>query len=221
MVATSLLLWPVADTGWFYPVAAVVLGAVFLRRGPPDVAPRRAAPTTSSVIRPMRLFHWLEHLPLAALRRGRARPAAHALTHACPTGSLAGRKSAGQGNRTVVACVLSGTTVGLSTGVQANRRPRQSVWYAVPVWESAGEQLVGGPDERTTVEQVTARSARCCLPCLDLAPAQAPATALAPAPRTRCRSLGSAGTHDHPPLHREHRTARGGEATGFHGARHR
>ena len=25
MVATSLLLWPVADTGWFYPVAAVAL----------------------------------------------------------------------------------------------------------------------------------------------------------------------------------------------------
>ena len=30
MVATSLLLWPVADTGLVYPVAAAVLGAVFL-----------------------------------------------------------------------------------------------------------------------------------------------------------------------------------------------
>ena len=30
MVATSLLLWPVADTGLFYPIAAAVLGAVFL-----------------------------------------------------------------------------------------------------------------------------------------------------------------------------------------------
>ena len=30
MVVTSLLLWPVADTGWVYPVAAAVLGAVFL-----------------------------------------------------------------------------------------------------------------------------------------------------------------------------------------------
>ena len=30
MVAVSLLLWPVAGTGWFYPVAAVVLGAAFL-----------------------------------------------------------------------------------------------------------------------------------------------------------------------------------------------
>ena len=30
MVATSLLLWPVADTGLVYPVVAAVLGAVFL-----------------------------------------------------------------------------------------------------------------------------------------------------------------------------------------------
>src|SRR4051794_974437 len=30
MVATSLVLWPVAGTGWFYPAAAVVLGAAFL-----------------------------------------------------------------------------------------------------------------------------------------------------------------------------------------------
>ncbi len=27
MVATSILLWPVAETGWLYPVAAVALGA--------------------------------------------------------------------------------------------------------------------------------------------------------------------------------------------------
>ena len=56
MVATSLLLWPVADTGLFYPIAAVVLGAVFLveahrmwgrTRGTEDLA----------VIQPMRLFH--------------------------------------------------------------------------------------------------------------------------------------------------------------------
>jgi protoheme IX farnesyltransferase len=56
MVATSLLLWPVADTGIFYPVAAGVLGAVFLveahrmwgrARGTEDL----------SVIQPMRLFH--------------------------------------------------------------------------------------------------------------------------------------------------------------------
>jgi protoheme IX farnesyltransferase len=56
MVATSLLLWPVAGTGVFYPVAAAVLGAVFLveahrmwgrARGTEDL----------SVIQPMRLFH--------------------------------------------------------------------------------------------------------------------------------------------------------------------
>ena len=34
---TSLLLWPVADTGWFYPVAALVLGAVFLVQAHRDV----------------------------------------------------------------------------------------------------------------------------------------------------------------------------------------
>jgi protoheme IX farnesyltransferase len=56
MVATSLLLWPVAATGLFYPAAATVLGAVFLveahrmwgrTRGTEDL----------SVIQPMRLFH--------------------------------------------------------------------------------------------------------------------------------------------------------------------
>ena len=56
MVATSLALWPVAGTGWVYPVAAAGLGAVFLveahrmwarTRGTEDLA----------VISPMRLFH--------------------------------------------------------------------------------------------------------------------------------------------------------------------
>jgi protoheme IX farnesyltransferase len=56
MVLTSLLLWPVADTGWVYPVAAVALGVVFLvqahrllgrSRGTEDLA----------LIRPMVLFH--------------------------------------------------------------------------------------------------------------------------------------------------------------------
>ena len=57
MVATSLLLWPVAGTGLVYPVVAAVLGAVFLRGGPPDVAPdpRHRGPRAS--IQPMRLFH--------------------------------------------------------------------------------------------------------------------------------------------------------------------
>jgi protoheme IX farnesyltransferase len=56
MVATSLLLWPVAGTGIFYPVAAVVLGAVFLVEA--HRMWRRADGTEDlSVIQPMRLFH--------------------------------------------------------------------------------------------------------------------------------------------------------------------
>lgn len=57
MVALSLLLWPVAGTGWVYLTAAAVLGSAFLveayrlyglaRRGVSGVA-----------LRPMRLFHW-------------------------------------------------------------------------------------------------------------------------------------------------------------------
>ena len=56
MVATSLVLWPVAGTSWVYPTVAAVLGAVFLveahrmwgrARGTEDL----------SVIQPMRLFH--------------------------------------------------------------------------------------------------------------------------------------------------------------------
>ncbi len=56
MVATSLLLWPVAGTGVFYPVAAVVLGVAFLVEA--HRMWRRTAGTESlSVIQPMRLFH--------------------------------------------------------------------------------------------------------------------------------------------------------------------
>ena len=79
MVATSLLLWPVADTGLVYPVAAAVLGAVFLVEAhrmwgarPGHRGPQRD-PADAAVPR-------LEPLPLAAVRRGRARPAAHPLT---------------------------------------------------------------------------------------------------------------------------------------------
>ena len=57
MVATSLLLWPVTPTGWFYPVAAAVLGAVFLTEA--HAIDRRSQDTEDlSVIKPMRLFHW-------------------------------------------------------------------------------------------------------------------------------------------------------------------
>jgi protoheme IX farnesyltransferase len=56
MVATSLLLWPVADTGLFYPIAATVLGAVFLVEAHRMWS--RARGTEDLVrIQPMRLFH--------------------------------------------------------------------------------------------------------------------------------------------------------------------
>jgi heme o synthase len=56
MAATSLLLWPVADTSLFYPVAAAVLGAVFLVEA--HRMWNRAKGTESlAVIQPMRLFH--------------------------------------------------------------------------------------------------------------------------------------------------------------------
>ncbi|QWC84979.1 heme o synthase [Nocardioidaceae bacterium] len=57
MVGVSLLLWPVADTGWFYPSAAVVLGAAFLVEA--HLLLRRARHSDElSVVKPMRLFHW-------------------------------------------------------------------------------------------------------------------------------------------------------------------
>ncbi len=56
MVATSLLLWPVAGTGWFYPAAAGVLGAAFIVEAHRMWG--RARNTESlTVIAPMRLFH--------------------------------------------------------------------------------------------------------------------------------------------------------------------
>ena len=56
MVATSLLLWPVADTGLFYPIAAAVLGAVFLLEAH-RMWSRTRGTEDLSVIQPMRLFH--------------------------------------------------------------------------------------------------------------------------------------------------------------------
>ncbi len=56
MVATSMLLWPVASTGWLYPVAAAVLGVAFLVQA--VLMWRRSIATEElSVIRPMELFH--------------------------------------------------------------------------------------------------------------------------------------------------------------------
>jgi protoheme IX farnesyltransferase len=56
MVVTSLLLWPVAPTGVFYPTVAVVLGAAFLVEA--HRLRRRAMVSDAlSVLKPMRLFH--------------------------------------------------------------------------------------------------------------------------------------------------------------------
>jgi protoheme IX farnesyltransferase len=56
-VATSLLLWPVAETGLFYPAVAIALGVVFLAEA--HLLKRRADATDNVVeLKPMRLFHW-------------------------------------------------------------------------------------------------------------------------------------------------------------------
>jgi protoheme IX farnesyltransferase len=56
MVLTSLVLWPVAVTGWFYPAAAITLGIVFLVEAY-DLRARTHDSEELSVIKPMRLFH--------------------------------------------------------------------------------------------------------------------------------------------------------------------
>lgn len=56
MVATSLLLWPVADMGWLYVAAAVLLGAAFTVEA--HLLLRRAGRSDDVVrLAPMRLFH--------------------------------------------------------------------------------------------------------------------------------------------------------------------
>ena len=53
-IAASLVLWPVAHTGWFYPVVAVLLGAAFVR----EVELLRRQVARGGTLRPMRVFHW-------------------------------------------------------------------------------------------------------------------------------------------------------------------
>lgn len=55
-VAVSLLLWPVAGTGWLYPVVAAVLGAVIIGEAVALVRRARAG-LTDAQLKPMRLFH--------------------------------------------------------------------------------------------------------------------------------------------------------------------
>jgi protoheme IX farnesyltransferase len=56
MVATSLLLWPVAGTGWLYPAVAVVVGVGFLA-GAHRMLGRVRAGVTGAALAPMQLFH--------------------------------------------------------------------------------------------------------------------------------------------------------------------
>jgi protoheme IX farnesyltransferase len=56
MVLTSLVLWPVAGTGWFYPSAEIVLGIVFLVEAY-ELRSRARDTEELSIIKPMRLFH--------------------------------------------------------------------------------------------------------------------------------------------------------------------
>jgi heme o synthase len=57
MVITSLALWPVGDTGWVYPLAAIVLGFVFLREAR-RLLLRAHTGADGAALRPMRLFHF-------------------------------------------------------------------------------------------------------------------------------------------------------------------
>lgn len=56
-VAVSLLLWPLAPTGWLYPVVAVVLGAVFLWEAW-KLWQRARSGLEIAQLKAMRLFHW-------------------------------------------------------------------------------------------------------------------------------------------------------------------
>ncbi|AUH45200.1 heme o synthase [Streptomyces sp. CMB-StM0423] len=57
MVAVSLLLWPLGYTGWFYPVVAAVLGAVWLREAH-GLLRRAKSGVAGAKLKEMRLFHW-------------------------------------------------------------------------------------------------------------------------------------------------------------------
>ena len=56
-VLVSLLLWPVAHTGWFYPAIAVILGVALLWQSALLLA-RAQRGLTDAALKPMRLFHW-------------------------------------------------------------------------------------------------------------------------------------------------------------------
>ena len=55
-VAVSLLLWPVADTGWLYPAVAAVAGAFMIAESV-QLLRRARAGKVDAELKPMRLFH--------------------------------------------------------------------------------------------------------------------------------------------------------------------
>ncbi len=56
MVVTSLVVWPITPTGWFYPAAALTLGIVFLVEAH-EMRSRARDTEDLAIIKPMRLFH--------------------------------------------------------------------------------------------------------------------------------------------------------------------
>jgi protoheme IX farnesyltransferase len=56
-VAVSLVLWPVAGTGWLYPAVAAVTGAALIWESV-QLLLRARGGLTDAALRPMRLFHW-------------------------------------------------------------------------------------------------------------------------------------------------------------------
>ena len=56
-VLVSLLLWPAAHTGWLYPAAAIIVGAVFIWEAW-RLLVRAQAGLRDAEMKPMRLFHW-------------------------------------------------------------------------------------------------------------------------------------------------------------------
>jgi heme o synthase len=56
-VLVSLTLWPVAQTTWFYPTVAAILGTALLWQSALLLARARRG-LTDAALKPMRLFHW-------------------------------------------------------------------------------------------------------------------------------------------------------------------
>ena len=57
MVAVSLALWPLGDTSWLYPAAALVLGGLWLKEAH-SLYGRAKAGMVGAKLKEMRLFHW-------------------------------------------------------------------------------------------------------------------------------------------------------------------